>query len=101
MDLYQTLGIDRNASTDEIKKAYKKNAMKYHPDKNLNDINCHRKFQEITHAHEILSDDRKRSIYDTYGEDGLNGMNEFRPEPEPVRKFVRQMSHVITLKQYF
>ncbi|KAI9189117.1 DnaJ-like protein xdj1 [Blastocladiella emersonii ATCC 22665] len=71
--LYTALGVRPNASEDEIKKAYRKMALKYHPDKNAGDDAAEAKFKEISHAYEILSDPEKREIYDTYGEDGLNG----------------------------
>lgn len=71
-DYYQILGVDRNATTEEIKRAFKKAARIYHPDKNLSDPNAKEKFQKINRANEILSDPKKRSIYDQFGEDGLN-----------------------------
>ncbi len=68
MDYYETLGIGRNASADEIKKAYRKLAVKYHPDKNPGDTEAEEKFKEISHVYEILSSTEKRQQYDTYGE---------------------------------
>lgn len=68
IDYYQTLGIDKNASTDDIKKAYRKLARKYHPDMNPNDKEAHKKFQQINEANEVLSDPEKRKKYDAYGE---------------------------------
>lgn len=72
-DYYSVLGIAKGASPEEIKKAYRKNALKYHPDKNPGDKDAERKFKEISEAYEVLSDDQKRQIYDQYGEDGLRG----------------------------
>jgi len=69
-DYYRTLGVSREATDEEIKKAYRKLALKYHPDKN-SDANAEEKFKEIGSAYEILSDKKKRDIYDRYGEDGL------------------------------
>ncbi len=68
IDYYQVLGIDKSASADDIKKAYRKLARKYHPDMNPNDVEAHRKFQQINEANEVLSDPEKRKKYDGYGE---------------------------------
>ena len=67
-DLYETLGVSRSASADEIKKAYRKLAIKYHPDKNQGNKEAEEKFKEISHAYEILSDSKKRAQYDQFGE---------------------------------
>jgi molecular chaperone DnaJ len=69
---YEILGINTNASSSEIKKGYKKMAMKYHPDRNQDDSNAEEKFKEVNEAYQILSDGEKRSIYDRYGKDALN-----------------------------
>lgn len=68
VDYYKTLGVDKNASADDIKKAYRKLARKLHPDLNPNDKEAHRKFQQINEANEVLSDPEKRKKYDQYGE---------------------------------
>ena len=68
IDYYKILGVDKNATPDDVKKAYKKLARKYHPDLNPNDPEAHRKFQEINEANEVLSDPEKRKKYDQYGE---------------------------------
>ncbi len=68
IDYYKILGVNKNASQDEIKKAYKKLARKHHPDLNPNDTEAHKKFQEINEANEVLSDPEKRKKYDQYGE---------------------------------
>lgn len=66
-DYYKILGVSKNSSTKEIKKAYYQLAKKYHPDTNKDDPNASKKFQEVSEAYEILSDDTKRKEYDTYG----------------------------------
>ena len=73
-DYYEVLGIQKNATEEEIKKAYRKLAVKYHPDRNPGDKEAEEKFKEATEAYEILSDDQKRPIYDQYGFAGLDGM---------------------------
>ncbi len=72
-DYYEVLGVSKNASNDEIKKAYRKLAIKYHPDKNPGDKSAEEKFKEISEAHEILSDKEKRARYDQFGHAGVNG----------------------------
>lgn len=72
-DYYNVLGISRTATPEEIKKAYRKMALKHHPDKNPNDPNAEKKFKSVSQAYEVLSDENKRQIYDQYGEDGLKG----------------------------
>jgi molecular chaperone DnaJ len=74
-DYYKILGVERNASKDEIKRAYKRLAKKYHPDLNpQNKKEAEKKFKEISEAYEVLMDDEKRSLYDQYGEEGLRGV---------------------------
>lgn len=68
IDYYSVLGVDKKASIDEIKKAYRKLARKYHPDLNPDDTDANKKFQQINEANEVLSDPEKRKKYDTYGE---------------------------------
>ncbi len=72
-DYYATLGVDRNASQDEIKKAYRKLALKYHPDRNQGDKEAEEKFKETAEAYEVLTDPKKKEAYDRYGEAGLRG----------------------------
>jgi curved DNA-binding protein len=69
VDYYQILGVDKNASADDIKKAYRKLARKHHPDLNPNDKEAHKKFQQINEANEVLTDPEKRKKYDQYGKD--------------------------------
>ena len=68
VDYYKTLGVDKKASSDDIKKAYRKLARKLHPDLNPNDKEAHKKFQQINEANEVLSDPEKRKKYDQHGE---------------------------------
>jgi len=68
VDYYKTLGLEKNATTDDIKKAYRKLARKFHPDLNPNDAEANKKFQQINEANEVLSDPEKRKKYDEYGE---------------------------------
>ena len=68
IDYYKILGLDKGASQDDVKKAYKKLARKYHPDLNPDNPDAHHKFQEINEANEVLSDPEKRKKYDQYGE---------------------------------
>ncbi|MBK49873.1 MAG: molecular chaperone DnaJ [Chloroflexi bacterium] len=72
-DFYSVLGIARDSSQDEIKKAYRKLAMKYHPDKNPDDSDSMKKMKDINEAYAVLSDPSKKQLYDTYGHRGLEG----------------------------
>ena len=71
-DYYEVLGVKKDASAEEIKKAYRKAAMKYHPDRNPGDKEAEAKFKEVGEAHEVLSDDGKRSRYDQFGFAGVD-----------------------------
>jgi molecular chaperone DnaJ len=71
-DYYEVLGVNKDASEEEIKKAYRKLAMKYHPDRNANDPKAEENFKEAKEAYEILTDSNKRAAYDQYGHAGIN-----------------------------
>jgi len=73
MDYYKTLGVDKNATQEQIKKAYRKLAIKYHPDKNQGNKDAENKFKEVSEAYEVLSDENKRREYDQFGRVGNNG----------------------------
>ncbi len=79
VDYYEILEINRNASDAEIKKAYRKLALKYHPDRNQGDKEAEEKFKQVNEAYQVLSDPQKRAIYDKYGHQGLenNGFSGF------------------------
>ena len=72
-DYYEVLGINKGATAEEIKKAYKKTALKYHPDRNPGDKVAEEKFKEAAEAYEVLSDENKKAQYDRFGHAGMNG----------------------------
>ena len=84
IDYYEVLGISGTASSDEIKKVYRKLAMKFHPDRNPGDKEAEEKFKQATEAYEVLSDSKKRQIYDTYGFEGLKSRGYQGPDFEDV-----------------
>ena len=71
-DYYEVLGVSRTASSDEIKKAYRRLAMKHHPDRNKDDQSAEGKFKEAKEAYEVLNDADRRATYDRYGHEGLS-----------------------------
>lgn len=93
-DYYEVLEITKNASADEIKKAYRKKAIQFHPDKNPGDASAEKRFKEISEAYEVLSDDKKRQVYDRYGKDGVasagahGGGQGFSSMEEALRTFM-------------
>ncbi|MGL5348128.1 MAG: molecular chaperone DnaJ [Peptostreptococcaceae bacterium] len=76
-DYYEVLGVDKNADDQALKKAYRKLAMKYHPDRNPDDKEAEEKFKEVNEAYEVLSDSTKRQTYDQFGHAGMNGQAGF------------------------
>ena len=72
-DYYDILGVGKSASADEIKKAYRKMAIKFHPDKNPDDKKAEENFKEAAEAYEVLSNEDKRARYDRFGHEGMRG----------------------------
>lgn len=86
-DYYEVLGVQRSASNDDLKKAFRKLAMKYHPDKNPGDKKAEENFKEVNEAYETLSDQQKRQMYDQFGHAGAQAG--FRPGQNPFEGFSR------------
>jgi molecular chaperone DnaJ len=72
-DYYEVLGVERGAASDDIRKAYKREALKHHPDRNPGDASAEAKFKAVNEAYQVLSDDEKRRVYDQFGHAGLEG----------------------------
>jgi DnaJ-class molecular chaperone len=96
MDYYKILELERNCDQNDIKKAYKKNALKYHPDKNLGNVEVIEKFNKIKEAYDILSDERKRKIYDKHGINGLKHFEEnIQQQQMEKKKTVKYINYSI------
>src|SRR5579863_5448061 len=80
-DYYEVLGVSRDCSEQELKSAYRKQALKYHPDRNPGDRTAEEKFKEASEAYQVLSDADKRAVYDRYGHAGLSGQGGFPGGP--------------------
>src|SRR5689334_8103529 len=72
-DYYELLGVNRTASPDDIKKAFRKAAMQHHPDRNRDDKDAERRFKDVNHAYDVLKDPNKRAAYDRYGAAAFEG----------------------------
>jgi curved DNA-binding protein len=92
VDYYKILGLEKNASTEDIKKAYRKLARKFHPDLNPNDKEAHKKFQQINEANEVLSDPENRKKYDQYGKDWKHG-EEFEKARQQQRQYANSRAN--------
>jgi len=88
-DYYEVLGVSKTASADEIKKAHRKLALKYHPDRNKNNKNAEERFKEIQEAYDVLSDATKRANYDQFGHAGVGAGGPRGPNGDPFEQFRR------------
>ncbi len=95
VDYYKVLGVDKNASEEDIKKAYRKLARKLHPDLNPNDKEAHKKFQQLNEANEVLSDPEKRKKYDQYGKDWQHA-EQFEQARQQQRRYSNQGGEAFT-----
>jgi len=105
LDYYKILGIDRDASPSDIKKAYFKAAKRYHPDHNPDDLNAKKKFQEISQAYSVLSDPTQKRNYDTFGHKGYERYSQSypsqQPDPEALFRQVFDELGLREIKEYF
>src|SRR5580765_7680072 len=96
IDYYKILGVEKNATQDDIRKAYRKLARKYHPDLNPNDKEANKKFQQINEANEVLSDPANRKKYDQYGENWQHAEQFEKAQQERSQRSSRQQSEFAT-----
>ncbi|HZL85937.1 MAG TPA: molecular chaperone DnaJ [Candidatus Krumholzibacteria bacterium] len=88
-DYYEQLGVQKDAGAEDIKKAYRRLALKYHPDRNPGDAAAEAQFKSVTEAYQVLSDEEKRAAYDRYGEAGLKGPHGYADVSDALRDFMR------------
>ncbi len=100
VDYYKILGVDKSASTEAIKKAYRKLARQHHPDLNPNNKEAHKKFQELNEANEVLSDPETRKKYDKYGKDWKHGAEYEKAQQEQAQSGGRQRSQAFDNTEY-
>lgn len=93
-DYYDILGVEKNASSDEVKRAYRKKALKYHPDRNPDDDEAEHKFKEAAEAYEVLSDPQKRQRYDRFGHAGVRGNGARQPGFQDVNDIFSAFSDI-------
>ena len=98
-DYYKILDIKKNATEQEIKQAYRKKALKYHPDRNKNNKEAEEKFKEAAVAYEVLSDPQKRRVYDRYGEEGLGQNGRYQPKVS-VEDILRDFGDIFSANRF-
>jgi len=95
-DYYEILGVDKNASADEIKKAYRKKAMQYHPDRNPGDKDAEEKFKEAAEAYDVLSNADKKARYDQFGHEGLRGTSTGGFDPNDLSSILQRFGDLFS-----
>ena len=95
IDYYELLGVSRDADASTIKKAYRKLALKWHPDKNPDDPSAAQKFKDVAEAYEVLSDPERRQLYDRYGHEGLRARGYREPNFSSVEDIFSHFSDVL------